>query len=262
MLTYPNINPIAFHIGTWPVYWYGLMYLIGLTGAWWVLSSRLKTTAYQKTFTFEQLSDIFFYAALGIIIGGRVGYLLFYATSDVIAHPLLLLQPWKGGMSFHGGFIGTLIAMWLYARHIKKSVVDITDYIAPAVPIGLAAGRIGNFINGELWGHATDVPWAMIFPTGGNVPRHPSQLYEFFLEGVVLFIILWLFSRKKRPRGAVSALFLMGYGAFRFLVEFFRVPDIQRGYLAFGWLTEGQLLSFPMIVIGLILFIWAYRGKK
>ena len=262
MLIYPEINPVAFHIGSWPVYWYGLMYLFGFAGAWFALSRRLKTAAYKNTFTIEQLSDIFFYAALGIIIGGRVGYMLFYATEDLIAHPLLLFQPWKGGMSFHGGFIGTLIALWLYSRHIKKSVIDITDFIAPAVPIGLGVGRIGNFINGELWGRVTDVPWAMVFPTGGDLPRHPSQLYECLLEGVLLFIILWFFSRKKQPRWAVSALFLVFYGLFRFIVEFFRVPDIQRGYLAFGWVTEGQLLSLPMIIIGLALLTWAYRGKK
>lgn len=262
MLAYPEINPVAFHIGSWPVYWYGLMYLIGFTGAWLALSHRLKTAAYRDSFTTEQLSDIFFYAALGIIIGGRLGYMIFYATSDLINDPLLLFQPWKGGMSFHGGFIGTIVALWIYARHINKSLIDITDFIAPAVPIGLAAGRIGNFINGELFGRITDVPWAMVFPTGGPLPRHPSQLYEFFLEGVLLFTILWLFSKKQRPRWAVSAMFLTWYGLFRFFVEFFRLPDSQRGYLAFGWLTEGQLLSLPMVIIGLAFLISAYRRNK
>jgi phosphatidylglycerol:prolipoprotein diacylglycerol transferase len=262
MLTYPQvINPIAFHIGPLPVHWYGLMYLLGFVAAWLLLYRRLHANTYQHTFTTEQLSDIIFYAALGVIIGGRLGYMLFYATSDLFAHPLLLFQTWKGGMSFHGGFLGVVIALWFYSRHINKSLIDITDFIAPVVPIGLAAGRIGNFINGELWGRVTDVPWAMIFPTGGDVPRHPSQLYEFFLEGVLLFVILWFYSKQKRPRWAVSALFLTLYGFFRFFVEFFREPDIQRGYIAFGWLTEGQLLSCPMIIIGLALFAYAYHRK-
>lgn len=260
MLIYPQIiDPIAFHIGPFPVRWYGLMYLFGFVAGWFLLYRRLLTAAYKDTFTTEQLSDIIFYTALGIIIGGRCGYMLFYNTSDLIAHPLLLFQTWKGGMSFHGGLIGVLVALWFYARHINKSVIDITDFIVPVVPVGLAAGRLGNFINDELWGRVTDMPWGMVFPTGGNLPRHPSQLYEFVLEGIVLFVILWFFSKQKRPRWSVSALFLIFYGLFRFSIEFFREPDIQRGYIAFGWLTEGQLLSLPMIVIGIGLLVWAYR---
>jgi phosphatidylglycerol:prolipoprotein diacylglycerol transferase len=188
--------------------------------------------------------------------------MLFYAWSDFWAHPLLLFQIWHGGMSFHGGLIGVIIAMMLYARKIGKSLGEVTDFIAPVVPIGLGAGRIGNFINGELWGRVTDVSWGMVFPHAGNLPRHPSQLYEFLLEGVILFIILWTFSQKERPRWAVSGLFLLCYGAFRFMIEFFREPDIQIGYIAWGWLTKGQLLSLPMIILGLLMMVWAYKRKQ
>jgi phosphatidylglycerol---prolipoprotein diacylglyceryl transferase len=257
MLTYPEINPVAFHLGPLSVHWYGLMYLIGFLGGWMLLSYRLKHRA--SGFTLEQASDILFYTALGIILGGRLGYMLFYNFAELYAHPLVLFQVWKGGMSFHGGLIGVILALTLYARKVKKSLGDITDLIAPMVPIGLGAGRIGNFINGELWGRVTDVPWAMIFPNAGGVPRHPSQLYEFFLEGVVMFLVLWLFSQKPRPRWAVSGLFLICYGIFRFFVECYREPDEQVGYLVYGWLTEGQLLSIPMILLGLAMLLWAYR---
>lgn len=260
MITYPAIDPIAFHIFTWPVHWYGLMYLVGFMGGWAVLSLRLRVS--DRGFTQEQLSDIVFYAALGAIIGGRLGYMFFYDWVNLIADPLLLFQTWKGGMSFHGGFIGVFLAMMLYARKINKPILALTDFLAPVVPIGLGAGRIGNFINGELWGRVTDVPWAMIFPDGGPLPRHPSQLYESFLEGIVLFIILMLYSRRPRPLGAVSGLFALGYGLFRFTVEFYREPDIQIGYLAFGWLTEGQLLSIPLMCIGIALLVWSYQRKE
>jgi phosphatidylglycerol:prolipoprotein diacylglycerol transferase len=262
MITYPEINPIAFHLGPLAVHWYGLMYLVGLLGCWSLLTWRLKHSPFSRGFTTNQLSDMLFYAALGIILGGRIGYMLFYAWSELIAHPLSLFYIWQGGMSFHGGLIGVIIAMALYARHIGKSLGDVTDFIAPVVPIGLGAGRIGNFINGELWGRVTDVPWAMIFPQGGNLPRHPSQLYEFFLEGIVLFSILWLFSQKPKPRFAVSGLFLVCYGFFRFVIEFFREPDVQIGYIAWGWLTKGQLLSLPMMLAGICLLIWSYRRKQ
>ncbi|MDR3478940.1 MAG: prolipoprotein diacylglyceryl transferase [Gammaproteobacteria bacterium] len=260
MLTYPEINPIAFHVGPLSVHWYGLMYLIGFVGGWALLTWRVRHS--ERGFTADQISDILFYAALGIIVGGRVGYMLFYAWPDLSANPLLLFQIWKGGMSFHGGLIGVILAMWIYARKIGKSLPEVTDLLAPVIPIGLGAGRIGNFINSELWGRVTDAPWAMVFPNGGPLPRHPSQLYEFVLEGVVLFLILWIFSIKPRPRYAVSGLFLICYGLFRFTVEFFREPDLQKGYLAFGWLTEGQLLSFPMILLGIAMFVWAYWSNK
>jgi phosphatidylglycerol:prolipoprotein diacylglycerol transferase len=260
MLTYPQINPIALQVGPIGIHWYGLMYLVGFASAWWVLLKRARQP--ERGFTPVQVADLVFYAALGIIIGGRVGYMLLYAWPDLIANPLSLLQLWKGGMSFHGGLLGVIIAVSVYALKIGKNLVDITDFIAPAVPLGLAAGRIGNFINAELWGRVTTMPWGMVFPNAGDLPRHPSQLYEFFLEGVVMFAVLWIFSAKLRPRWAVSGLFLLLYGVFRFGIEFFREPDAQMGYRALGWLTEGQLLSLPMIILGGIMLIWSYRGIK
>lgn len=260
MLIYPEINPIALHIGPLSIYWYGLMYMFGLLGAWGLLVFRLKTSP--REFTVDQVSDIIFYGAVGMIIGGRVGYMLFYDWHDFSADPLLIFQIWKGGMAFHGGLIGVILALWFYAYRTGNSLVDITDFITPVVPVGLGAGRIGNFINGELWGRATDVPWAMIFPHGGNVPRHPSQLYEFLLEGVVLFLVLWIFSMKPRPRWVVSGLFIACYGLFRFSLEFFREPDAQIGFVAFGWLTKGQLLSLPMLILGIVIIVYAYRRDR
>lgn len=260
MITYPEINPVAFSIGSWPVYWYGLMYLIGIMGGWLALAVRQHFVP--RSFTQDQISDIVFYAALGVIIGGRIGYVLFYDFADMMANPMRILETWKGGMSFHGGLLGVLIAMFIYAYRVGKPLLSILDLIAPVVPIGLFAGRIGNFINGELWGRVADVPWAMIFPTGGPEPRHPSQLYEAGLEGLLLFIILYIYAWKPRPLGAVSGFFAIGYGLFRTILEFYRVPDAQIGYLAFDWLTEGQLLSFPLILAGVGLVIYAYRKGK
>ncbi len=260
MLNYPIVDPVAFHFGSWPVYWYGLMYLIGFFAGWGLLSCRLRFSP--RDITQEQLSDIVFYAALGAIIGGRLGYVFFYDWRVWLSDPILIFQIWKGGMSFHGGFLGVMIAMWLCARKLHKPFLELTDFLSPAVPIGLGAGRIGNFINGELWGRVTTVPWAMVFPNAGPGARHPSQLYEFFLEGIILFLILWFYSAKPRSLGAVSGLFALGYGVFRCFIEFFREPDVQVGYLAFGWLTEGQLLSLPMVIIGICLLAWAYRGQK
>ena len=261
MLTFPNIDPVAFHIGPLAVHWYGISYLVAFAGCYVALACRIKHSPFSRGFTTEQLSDIIFYSALGTIIGGRLGYMLFYNWPDFIENPLLIFQIWKGGMSFHGGLVGVLLALFLYAKKIHCSLFDITDFVAPAVPIGLAAGRIGNFINGELWGRTTDVPWAMVFPNAGPFPRHPSQLYEFLLEGVLLFIILWTFSKTKRPPLAVSGLFLLGYGFFRFCVEFFREPDQQIGFMMFGF-TRGQFLSLPLIIIGVIMMIWAYQRPK
>lgn len=252
MIVYPQMNPVAFHILTWPVYWYGLMYLVGFLAGWGLLSIR------KSNFTKDQISDIAFYAALGAIVGGRLGYVVFYDWQILFTNPLLIFQTWKGGMSFHGGLVGVVIAISLYARHIKKPFLAVMDLIAPVVPVGLGAGRIGNFINGELWGRVTDVPWAMVFPNGGPLARHPSQLYEFALEGVLLFLILWVYSSKPRPLGAVSGMFALGYGVFRCIAEFFREPDAPIGYL-FGGITEGQLLSVPLILIGLWLIL---RGRK
>lgn len=262
MLTYPQIDPVAFHLGPLSVNWYGLSYLFAFTVCWAVLTSRIKHSSFPRGFTTEQLSDIVFYSALGTIIGGRLGYVLFYIWPDFLANPWILFQVWKGGMSFHGGLLGVFVALWFYAKKIHKSVFDITDFIVPAVPLGLGAGRIGNFINGELWGRVTDVSWGMIFPNAGPDPRHPSQLYELGLEGILLFVILWVYSIKQRPRFAVTGLFLMAYATFRFLVEFFREPDFQIGFVAFGWLTKGQLLCIPMFLLGVILFFIAYKRQK
>lgn len=260
MLTYPKINPIAFHIGPLQVHWYGIMYLIGFAMAWLLGSYRARRSngAWSK----EQIADLIFYGALGIIIGGRLGYMLFYDTSHFLHNPLIIFKIWDGGMSFHGGLLGAMLALWWFSRRVQKSVWDVTDFVVPLAPIGLAAGRIGNFINGELWGRVSNVPWAMVFPRGGPLPRHPSQLYEFLLEGVFLFIILWFFSAKPRPRFAVSALFLLCYGVFRFSIEFYRQPDPQLGFVAFGFLTQGQLLSTPMILVGLIALIVIYVKRK
>lgn len=257
MQAYLEIDPVAFHLGPLPVHWYGLMYLLGLLIGWGLLAWRIRSEPHG--FTFERLSDLIFYSALGIIIGGRLGYMVFYNWDNLVAHPGQIFIIWQGGMSFHGGLLGVIIAMWLYGYKINKSLGQITDFLAPVVPIGLGAGRIGNFINGELWGRTTDVPWAMIFPDSGYLPRHPSQLYEFFFEGVVMFIVLWVFSHKPRPRWAVSGLFLVLYAVFRFGVEFFREPDPQRGFIAFDWLTEGQLLSIPMLLVGIFLLRYAYK---
>ena len=258
MFYYPNnINPVAFSLGPIKVHWYGLMYLFGFISAWWLASVRSKNIGLTK----EQVTDLIFYAALGVVLCGRIGYMVFYDVPDLISNPLTLFKVWDGGMSFHGGMLGVLLALFLYAKKLKKSVWDLTDFVAPMVPIGLAAGRAGNFINGELWGRVTTVPWGMVYPNAGPLPRHPSEVYEFLLEGVALFLILWFFSMRPRPRFAVSALFLLGYGCFRFFCEFWRQPDPQYGYLLWGWVTMGQILSFPMIVIGLISLIVIYSTK-
>ncbi len=260
MLHYPNVNPIAFTLGPLKVHWYGIMYLFGFVMAWLLASWRARKP--NSGWTTEQVSDLIFYAALGVILGGRIGYMLFYDLPGFLHNPLVILRVWDGGMSFHGGMLGVFIALWLYSVKLKRSVWDLTDFAVPLVPIGLAAGRLGNFINGELWGRVTDVPWAMVFPNAGPLPRHPSQIYEFLLEGVFLFIVLWVFSRKSRPRFAVTAVFLLGYGCVRFFCEFYRMPDPQLGYLAWGWLTMGQILSFPMIVAGVVALLVIYCRKS
>ena len=259
MLPYPQIDPVAIALGPLKIHWYGLMYLVGIGGAWLLASRRLKD--FDPAWTKEKLSDLVFWVAMGVILGGRLGYALFYDLPAYLADPLKILRVWEGGMSFHGGLIGVMLATWLFGRRNGKSFFQLMDFIAPLVPIGLGAGRIGNFINAELWGKVTDVPWAMVFPNGGPDPRHPSQLYQFALEGVALFAILWVYSRKPRPTMAVSGLFAICYGVFRFIVEFVRVPDAQLGYLAFGWLTMGQVLCVPMILAGAGLMVWAYRRQ-
>lgn len=259
MLMFPEIDPVAFHLGPLSVRWYGLMYLFGFVSGYLLLSYRAKKP--NSGWTTEQVSDLIFYGALGVILGARIGYVLFYNFGPFLDNPLSLFEVWKGGMSFHGGNLGVLLAMFLFARKTSKNMWDILDFAAPIVPIGLGAGRIGNFIGGELVGRATDVPWGMVFPHIDNLPRHPSQLYQATLEGLVLFIILWTFSMKPRPRFAVSGMFGMFYGIFRFSVEFVRQPDAQLGFVAMDWMTMGQLLSLPMIIIGAGMIVYAYQRK-
>ena len=256
MLMYPEIDPVAIQLGPLSVRWYGLMYLIGFGAGYWLLSRRAKKP--NSGWTTDQVSDLIFMGALGVVLGGRIGYVLFYNFSAFLQDPLLLFTVWKGGMSFHGGFIGVILAVILFARKHKKHTWDILDFGSPIVPIGLGAGRIGNFIGGELVGRTTDVPWGMVFPHIDQLPRHPSQLYQAILEGLVLFCILWFFSAKPRPRYAVSALFAFFYGIFRFGVEFVRQPDDHIGFVALNWLTMGQILSLPMILLGLYLWYLAY----
>jgi phosphatidylglycerol:prolipoprotein diacylglycerol transferase len=260
MLVHPDFDPVAFSLGPLHVRWYGLMYLIAFLVGWALGRYRVKQPG--SGWTAEQMDDLVFYIALGVILGGRIGYILFYSFSNFLHDPLVLFRIWEGGMSFHGGFLGVLLAMGLFARKYHKGFWPTVDFIAPLIPPGLFFGRIGNFINGELWGRVTDVPWGMVFhQTGDGLPRHPSQLYQAALEGVALFLIVWLFSAKPRPTMAVSGVFALSYGVFRFLVEFFRQPDAQVGYLAFNWLTMGQVLSLPMVLVGIILLALAYRRK-
>jgi len=259
MLTFPVIDPVAISLGPIKVHWYGLMYLIGIAGAWYLLSKRVNKP--DSPIKGEALEDLIFYAAMGVILGGRFGYVLFYNFENFLADPVMLFKVWQGGMSFHGGLLGVITAMWIFARKQKCTMLALTDFIAPVVPVGLLAGRIGNFINAELWGKPTDVYWSFVFPGGGPLARHPSQLYEAALEGVALFLILWVYSSKPRPAMAVSGLFALFYGLFRFIVEFYRVPDAHLGYLALDWLTMGQILSTPLIAIGIILLGLAYHQK-
>ncbi len=262
MLIYPEIDPVAIHIGPLSIHWYGLMYLVGLLAAWWLGTYRAKQP--NSGWQVPEISDLIFYAAMGIILGGRCGYILFYNFSSFLSDPLILLRVWEGGMSFHGGLLGVILAMVFYARKTKRSFFQVSDFVAPLVPIGLGAGRMGNFINGELPGRIaeSDVPWAMIYPFVDNIPRHPSSLYQAFSEGLLLFIVMWLYSTKQRPMMAVSSLFLLAYGCFRFTTEFFRTPDAHIGFVAFDWLTMGQLLSLPMIILGLAGFMLAQIRKQ
>jgi phosphatidylglycerol:prolipoprotein diacylglycerol transferase len=257
MFVHPQFDPIAIKVGPLAVRWYGLMYLAGFIGGLLLGKYRARTRP-DLGWTVLQVDEVLFYIVLGVIFGGRLGYVLFYKPDYYFSHPLEILYVWQGGMSFHGGFIGVMVAMFLFCRVMAKPWLGVMDFVAPLVTPGLAAGRLGNFINGELVGRVTDVPWAMVFPQVDNQPRHPSQLYEFSLEGVMLFILLWWFSAKPRPRGAVSAMFLIGYGSFRFIAEFGREPDNFLGLLTFG-MSMGQWLSAPMIVAGIALMVWSYR---
>jgi phosphatidylglycerol:prolipoprotein diacylglycerol transferase len=248
MLVHPHFNPVAFSLGPLAVRWYGLMYLAGFGTAWWLGTRRIARGA--APIDRPQFDDLLFLGVLGVILGGRLGYVLFYQPGHYAAHPLEIFAVWQGGMSFHGGLLGVMLAMGYAAWRHGVQYLRLMDFVAPLVPLGLAAGRLGNFINGELWGRVTDLPWGMVFRGAGDAPRHPSQLYEFAL--------VWWFSALPRPRGQVSALFLVGYGVFRFIAEFAREPDSYLGFLALG-LTMGQWLCLPMIAGGLGLFAWSRR---
>jgi len=253
MLSFPNIDPVAFHIGPLAVRWYGISYLVGISVGWWLMRRRAR--APDSGWTAGEVGDFVFYLALGAVLGGRVGYILFYNFGVYLQDPLAIFRVWQGGMSFHGGLIGLFVASWWWARKTRRGFLEVCDFVVPAGPLGLFFGRMANFINGELWGAPTQLPWGMVFPGGGPMPRHPSQLYEAVLEGIVLFAIIWWYSSRRRPRGSVTGLFLIGYGVARCLVEFVREPDAQIGYLAGDWLTMGQVLSVPMIALGIWLML-------
>ena len=257
-MVFPDFDPVALQIGPLAIRWYALSYIAGILLAWrYCIWYAKQPPAHVSR---NQLDDLMFWATMGIILGGRLGQVLLWQPGYYLAHPLEILKIWEGGMAFHGGFLGVLVAMWLFGRRTRRPWLAVTDFIAPLVPLGLAAGRMGNFINGELVGRVTDVPWAMVFPQVDGLPRHPSQLYQFGLEGLSLFLILWWFSAKARPRGLVSAVFLIGYGAFRFIAEFGREPDDFLGLLTFG-LSMGQWLSLPMILVGIAMAVWATRRQ-
>jgi len=265
MLVHPQFNPVALSLGPLQIHWYGLTYLVGFGLFYWLASRRVRRPWFAEVgWTTRDIEDLLFYGVLGVVVGGRLGYALFYKPGYYMAHPMEVLEVWHGGMSFHGGLLGVLTAMLLFAGSRGRRFFEVTDLIAPCVPTGLAAGRIGNFINGELWGREADpsLPWAMVFPQSGSaLPRHPSQLYEVGLEGVVLFVLLWWFASRPHPTGRVSAAFLIGYGAFRFIVEYFREPDNFLGLLALG-MSMGQWLCLPMIAAGLALWWWSGRGVR
>ena len=282
MMIHPQFDPVALSMGPVQVHWYGLMYLLAFAAAYglaWYRSTQ------RAGWTSEMVADLVFFGALGVILGGRIGYVLFYQFDQFLANPAYLFKVWEGGMSFHGGFLGVAFAMLYFARKYKKNAFTVLDYVVPCVPTGLLFGRIGNYINGELWGRVSDggYNWLTYFPQAANfdtqllldnpslkdlvlevngqylLPRHPSQLYEAFAEGLLLFLFLWWYSSKPRPRMATSALFVLGYGLARFIIEFFRQPDADQGFVLLGWMTKGQMLSAPMIIVGLLVLIYAYK---
>lgn len=263
MIFHHNLDPILVNIGPLPIRWYGLMYLVGISIAWMLGNYRLKhNKAHGLTISQEGFTDFILYIVFGLLLGGRLGYIIFYQTAVLFTKPWEIFMLWTGGMSFHGGLIGAVMAIIYFCHKNKQDFFALADFMAPLAPPAFFFGRIGNFINGELWGKVTDLSWGVIFPRAGMLPRHPSQLYEGVLEGLVLFAILWIFTNKPRPRMAASGLFFLGYGTFRFIVEFYRVPDAHLGYLAFEWLTMGQLLSLPMILGGSILLLLSYKNNS
>lgn len=261
MIAYPEIDPVALSLGPISIHWYGLMYLTGFA-LMWVLG-KYRANQANSGWTKQQVEDLVFYGAVGLILGGRIGYIIFYNFSSFISDPIIIFKVWQGGMSFHGGALGVMVAMILFARKYEKHYFDITDFMLPLAPPGLFAGRLGNFINGELPGRVaeSELAWTFVYPNIDNLARHPSSLYQAISEGLLLFIILWLFSSHKRPRMSVSALFLIAYGSFRFTTEFFREPDAHLGFVAFDWMSQGQLLSIPMVIGGMVLLAFAYKTK-
>lgn len=257
-IIFPEIDPIIVSIGPLAIRWYGLMYLVALGVAYWLAMREVKSN--RSPYSEQQVSDLLFYGFLGAVLGGRIGYVFFYQFERFIQDPLYLFQVTQGGMSFHGGLLGVITVLYLFGRKTKTSLFQVGDFVAPLVPIGLGVGRLGNFINGELWGRTTDVPWGIVFPGAGPDPRHPSQLYQFALEGILLFAIVYLYSRKPRPVGSVGGLFLVGYGAFRFIVEYFRQPDDHLGLLTLG-MSMGQWLSLPMVAIGVAMMFFAFKKQ-
>lgn len=273
MLHYPDIDPVALALGPLRIHWYGLMYLVAFASFWAL--GRYRAARPGSGWDARMVDDVLFYGVIGTILGGRLGYMLFYGSDQLAADPLSLVRIWEGGMAFHGGLIGVMVALSIFARRHGMRFFAVTDFVAPLVPLGLVAGRIGNFINGELWGRVTDLPWGMQLPCARfpqecvnlpadavwSLPLHPSQLYQAALEGLALFVILWIYSSRPRPTMAVSGAFLLGYGVFRFAVELVRRPDAHIGYLAFDWVTMGQVLSIPLVIAGAALLYLAYRGK-
>lgn len=262
MLVHPQFDPVAVALGPVQIHWYGLTYLAAFGLFLWLASLRVKKPWFADAgWTRRDVEDLLFWGVLGVVLGGRIGYALFYKPEHYLAHPAEILMVWKGGMSFHGGLLGVIVALAWFARSRRRRFLEVMDVVAPCVPTGLAAGRIGNFINGELWGRAADpsLPWAMVFPQSGSaLPRHPSQIYQFALEGLLLFVLLWLYGSRPRATGRVAAAFLFGYGVFRFIAEYFREPDAFLGLLALN-MSMGQWLCLPMIAGGAALWVWLGR---
>ncbi|MFN6970229.1 MAG: prolipoprotein diacylglyceryl transferase [Rheinheimera sp.] len=258
-IVFPQIDPVIFSLGPLSVRWYGLMYLIAF-----LMANFIANRAADKPnsgWTRDQVSDLMFFGFLGVVLGGRVGYVLFYQFGLFIDDPMYMFRIWEGGMSFHGGVLGVMTAMVYFAWRTQKNYLQLGDFVVMLLPLGLGAGRIGNFINAELWGRTTDVPWGVLFPGAGPLPRHPSQLYEFVLEGLVLFVMLLWYRAKRPPAGNVAGLFLAGYGGFRFIVEFYREPDAHLGVLSLG-MSMGQWLCVPMMIAGLGLIGWGYMRRQ